>query len=349
MTCVRTSSFLRSYQKSGSWINRPWSLPQRVCSSIQIVEVQAAGTHEDPVTGEMVSNKALDGSSSPVPGTEKPSVTFAPGDTLASSYANSNHAPTPISRWRAHRAPLPATHIHPGLCEQFVGFMFGEEFCNAYTRLNNPFEQPLRYEEQVMQKDQGDNEAQALINETFIDALEHRLAPPGVWGLGIDRLLMFSTASTKLGAALPCYEATGSHSRQQPLAALPLVLRVKPKELSQDEGRRAPRATMKEAPCIVHSPAGPPPPSPVDNSGSTTQEAGLASHLVLSSLLDLVTTMESMQMGAMVLTLANVPVLASRWNVRSRFVNPTSNHDAAHHLCSQARPSVQGARYADRV
>ena len=47
--------------------------------------------------------------------------------------------------------------------------MCGKEFCNAYTELNDPFEQRLRFEEQVRQKEQGDDEAQG-IDETFIDA-----------------------------------------------------------------------------------------------------------------------------------------------------------------------------------
>jgi len=73
--------------------------------------------------------------------------------------------------------------------------MCGKEFCNAYTELNDPFEQRLRFEEQVRQKEQGDDEAQG-VDETFIDALEHALPPTGGWGLGIDRLVMFLTDST---------------------------------------------------------------------------------------------------------------------------------------------------------
>ncbi|KAF8271321.1 lysyl-tRNA synthetase [Lactarius quietus] len=76
-------------------------------------------------------------------------------------------------------------------------FMCGKEFCNAYTELNDPFEQRARFEEQVRQKDQGDEEAQD-IDETFVDALEHGLPPTGGWGIGIDRLVMFLTNSTKV-------------------------------------------------------------------------------------------------------------------------------------------------------
>lgn len=47
---------------------------------------------------------------------------------------------SPLAKWHRSR---------PGLCERFEGFMCGKEFCNAYTELNDPFEQRLRFEEQA--------------------------------------------------------------------------------------------------------------------------------------------------------------------------------------------------------
>jgi len=99
-------------------------------------------------------------------------------------------------------SPLAKYHrSRPGLCERFEGFMCGKEFCNAYTELNDPFEQRLRFEEQVRQKEAGDDEAQG-IDETFVDALEHGLPPTGGWGIGIDRLVMFLTNSTNIKEVL---------------------------------------------------------------------------------------------------------------------------------------------------
>ncbi|THG97853.1 hypothetical protein EW026_g4228 [Hermanssonia centrifuga] len=99
-------------------------------------------------------------------------------------------------------SPLAKYHrSRPGLCERFEGFMCGKEFCNAYTELNDPFEQRLRFEEQLRQKEAGDDEAQG-IDETFVDALEHGLPPTGGWGIGIDRLVMFLTNSTNIKEVL---------------------------------------------------------------------------------------------------------------------------------------------------
>lgn len=47
-------------------------------------------------------------------------------------------------------SPLAKNHrSRPGLCERFEAFLCGKEICNAYTELNDPFEQRLRFEEQV--------------------------------------------------------------------------------------------------------------------------------------------------------------------------------------------------------
>ncbi|KAG8738628.1 lysyl-tRNA synthetase [Ceratobasidium sp. 428] len=99
---------------------------------------------------------------------------------------------SPLAKWHRSR---------PGLCERFEGFMCTKEFCNAYTELNDPFDQRERFEEQTRQKEQGDDEAQG-VDETFLNALEHGLPPTGGWGLGIDRLVMFLTDSATIKEVL---------------------------------------------------------------------------------------------------------------------------------------------------
>ena len=101
--------------------------------------------------------------------------------------------PTFITGHPQMMSPLAKYHRElPGLCERFEAFVCKKEIVNAYTELNDPFDQRLRFEEQARQKEQGDDEAQ-LVDENFCTSLEYGLPPTGGWGMGIDRLVMFLT------------------------------------------------------------------------------------------------------------------------------------------------------------
>ncbi|KAJ6161177.1 lysine--tRNA ligase KRS1 [Penicillium chermesinum] len=117
-------------------------------------------------------------------------------------------------------SPLAKYHReHRGLCERFEAFVLKREICNAYTELNDPFDQRLRFEEQARQKDQGDDEAQ-IIDETFCQSLEYGLPPTGGWGMGIDRLVMFLTNNYSIKEVLtfPMMKDDKSASEARPAA-----------------------------------------------------------------------------------------------------------------------------------
>lgn len=118
-------------------------------------------------------------------------------------------------------SPLAKRHRDiTGLCERFEVFVATKEICNAYTELNDPFDQRERFEEQTRQKDAGDDEAQG-IDHVFVDALEHGLPPTGGWGLGIDRLCMFLTdnASIKECLLFPAMKPLPNEGTANPVPA----------------------------------------------------------------------------------------------------------------------------------
>jgi len=82
----------------------------------------------------------------------------------------------------------------PRFVDRFELFIGGKEFANAYTELNDPIDQLERFEEQLKERDLGNDEAND-IDMDFVEALEYGMPPAGGIGYGIDRLCMLFTES----------------------------------------------------------------------------------------------------------------------------------------------------------
>ena len=65
----------------------------------------------------------------------------------------------------------------------------GTELCKAYSELVDPFVQRKAFEDQLIAKEQGDEETME-IDEQFMGAMEQGMPPISGLGFGIDRLLM---------------------------------------------------------------------------------------------------------------------------------------------------------------
>lgn len=80
----------------------------------------------------------------------------------------------------------------PTTVERFEGFVGGMELCNAFTELNDPFEQEARFLE-MGREYEADDEERHPMDEDYLQAMSYGMPPQGGFGMGIDRLVMLLT------------------------------------------------------------------------------------------------------------------------------------------------------------
>jgi len=78
--------------------------------------------------------------------------------------------------------------------EIYIGQM---EVANGFSELNDPEDQRRRFEQQLSERERGDEEAHQM-DEDYIRALSYGMPPAGGVGVGIDRLTMLLTGSQSI-------------------------------------------------------------------------------------------------------------------------------------------------------
>jgi lysyl-tRNA synthetase class 2 len=129
-------------------------------------------------------------------------TTAGPGKLLVSLFEHVAEPhliqPTFIYEYPTEVSPLSKTKADdPGNVERFELYIAGMEVANAYSELNDPAEQKLRFEEQLRARGLGDDEAHGM-DEDYIRALSYGMPPTAGEGVGIDRLTMVLTDSRSI-------------------------------------------------------------------------------------------------------------------------------------------------------
>ncbi len=122
-----------------------------------------------------------------------------PGKTIATIFETvaEEHLVQPTIIYEFPAAVSPLSKNKPGepdWTERFEIFAAQMEISNGFSELNDPEEQRRRFEQQLKERERGDEEAHQM-DEDYIRALSFGLPPTGGCGVGVDRVAMLLTNS----------------------------------------------------------------------------------------------------------------------------------------------------------
>jgi lysyl-tRNA synthetase class 2 len=125
-----------------------------------------------------------------------------PGKTIASLFeaVAEEHLtqPTIIYEFPTAVSPLSKQKAdEPDWTERWEIFIGQMEISNGFSELNDPEDQRRRFEQQLAQRERGDEEAHQM-DEDYIRALSYGMPPAGGVGVGVDRLAMLLTNSQSI-------------------------------------------------------------------------------------------------------------------------------------------------------
>jgi lysyl-tRNA synthetase, class II len=130
-------------------------------------------------------------------------IAYDPNEPVGKTIANLFDAvaeehlvqPTIIYEFPTAVSPLSKQKAdEPDWTERWEIFAGKMEIANGFSELNDPEDQRRRFEQQLKERERGDEEAHQM-DEDYIRALSYGMPPAGGVGVGVDRLAMLLTDS----------------------------------------------------------------------------------------------------------------------------------------------------------
>jgi lysyl-tRNA synthetase class 2 len=130
-------------------------------------------------------------------------IAYDPNEPVGKTIANLFDAvaeeqliqPTIIYEFPTAVSPLSKQKAdEPDWTERWEIFAGKMEIANGFSELNDPEDQRQRFEQQLKERERGDEEAHQM-DEDYIRALSYGMPPAGGVGVGVDRLAMLLTDS----------------------------------------------------------------------------------------------------------------------------------------------------------
>lgn len=129
-------------------------------------------------------------------------------DKLAGEYLEPHSATVPlfITHHPACMSPLSksflCTKTNQLVSARTELFFNGRELANMYEEENDPFAQRRKFVEQARRHRDPDAGEAAVVDESYVQALESGLPPTGGWGCGIERLVMLFSGARRINDTL---------------------------------------------------------------------------------------------------------------------------------------------------
>ncbi|MFQ3662404.1 MAG: lysine--tRNA ligase [Chloroflexaceae bacterium] len=183
MALAATGSTRVRYQGQELDFDRPWARMTMAGAILQYTGIDIREANTPGALREAVAAARLKLEPRPTWGKQV--------DELFSEYVQPHLVqPTFILDYPVELSPLAKRKPDdPAFTERFEAFVAGMEVGNAFTELNDPFDQEQRFLEQGRDFAAGDEEAHQM-DVDFLNALLYGMPPTGGLGMGIDRIMM---------------------------------------------------------------------------------------------------------------------------------------------------------------